>query len=120
MREYWRNPVVDPFETFLKSNGFLVAENSHGSTTNTLHQMATRFNYQEYLLDVPDYQQIWFNDIADNRAMRFLKSMGYTTVVFDEKSMAYPSEPPIIADVSFNYGEIPHTQPEGFLTIMAC
>jgi hypothetical protein len=114
MREYWDNPAVDPFETFLKSNGFLVAENSHGSTTNTLHQMATRFNYQEYSLDVPDYQQIWFNDIADNRAMRYLKSMGYTTVVFDEKSMAYPSEPPIIADVSFNYGEIPHTQPEGF------
>lgn len=110
MREFWHNPAVDPFTAHLKANGFLLAEESHGSTTNTLHQLAIRFNYQDYSLDDPDYLQTWFNAIADNRAMRYLESQGYTTVVFDEKKLPYPAAPAFIADVSFNYGELPEAR----------
>jgi hypothetical protein len=76
--------------------------------------MAERLNYQPYEVGVPNYQQIWFDAIADNKAMRFLKEQGYTTVVFDEKFLGYPSEPAMVADFSFNYGQIPETQSIGF------
>jgi hypothetical protein len=103
MREYWHNQEVDDFVQFLKSKGFFVAEQSHGSSIDTLHLMATWLNYQEYSLNAPDPWKIWFDDIADNRAMRYLKSQGYTTVLFDETKFAYPSAPSIKADYSFNY-----------------
>ncbi len=103
MRKYWHNQDVDDFVQFLKSKDFFVAEQSYGSSIDTLHQMATRFNYQEYSLDAPDAQKIWFDDIADNRVMRYLKSQGYTTVVFDEMQFAYQSAPPKMVDYSFNY-----------------
>lgn len=114
MRDYWHNSAnVDPFVAYLKSKGFLVAENSYASTTNTLHQMAIRFNYQDYPLDDPNYQQTWFNAIASNKAMQYLKNKGYTTIVFDETSMGYPSAPPILADVSYTYGQVPATRQDG-------
>lgn len=103
MRKYWHNQDVDDFVQFLKSKDFFVAEQSHGSSIDTRHQLATRLNYQEYRLDAPDAQKVWFDDIADNRAMRYLKSQGYTTVVFDEMQFAYQSAPPKNADYSFNY-----------------
>jgi len=103
MREYWHYKEVDGFVSFLKDRGFFVAEESHGSSTDTLHQMATRLNYQEYPLG-REYFQTYFNDIADNRVMHYLKSQGYTTVVFDETKMGYPSSKSIRADYLYEYG----------------
>lgn len=103
MREYWHNQDVDQFSQFLKSRGFFVAEQSHGSSIDTLNLMATRLNYQPYSMDVSGAQKIWFDAIADNRVMRYLKSQGYTTVVFSEIQFAYQSAPSIKADYSFNY-----------------
>jgi hypothetical protein len=103
MREYWHYNEVDDFVSFLKERGFFVAEESHGSSTDTLHQMATRLNYQEYPLG-DEYIQTYFNDIADNQVVRYLESRGYTIVVFDETNLGYPSAKPIPADYYYEYG----------------
>ena len=102
MREYWDYHEVDGFVSFLEDRGFFVAEESHGSSTDTLHQMATRLNYQEYPLG-EEHIQTYFNDIADNRVMRELKSRGYATIVFDETNMGYPSAKPVNADYLYEY-----------------
>jgi hypothetical protein len=107
MREYWHYNEVDDFVSFLKERGFFVAEESHGSSTDTLHQMVTRLNYRHYPHGTePEDKdlQTYFNDIADNRVMRYLKSRGYTTVVFDETKLGYPSSKSIYADYSYEYG----------------
>lgn len=111
MREYWHYEGVDDFASFLKERGFFVAEESHGSSIDTLHEMATRLNYQEYPLG-EEYIQTYFDDIAENRAIQYLKSRGYTIVVFDETNMGYPSAKPIRADYSYEYGSssIPETE----------
>ena len=101
MREYWGYEEVDDFVNFLKDRGFFVAEESHASSINTLHQMASRLNYQEYPFGMDI--QAYFNNIADNRVMHDLKSRGYKTVVFDETNMPYPSAKPIYADYIYEY-----------------
>ena len=103
MRDYWHYEGVDEFVRFLIDKGFFVAEASHGSSTDTLHEMATRFNYQEYPIGEKNLGT-YFNDIADNQVMRYLKSRGYTTVVFDERKLGYPSSKTISADYSYEYG----------------
>ena len=103
MREYWHYRDVDNFVNFLKDRDFFVAEESHGSSIDTLHQMATRLNYQEYPIG-EEYIQTYFNDIADNQVMRDLKSRGYTTLVFDETNMGYSSAKSIRADYLYEYG----------------
>jgi hypothetical protein len=103
MREYWKYEGVDDFVSFLEQRGFFVAEGSHASSKDTLHQLATRLNYQEY----PEGNvslQTYFNDVADNKVMRDLKSRGYTTVVFDETNMPYTSAKSIHADYLYEYG----------------
>ena len=85
MREYWGYDGVDDFAKFLSDRGFFVAEESHGSSTDTLHQMATRLNYKDYPFG-KEYTNTYFDAIADNQVIRYLKSKGYTTVVFDEGS----------------------------------
>jgi hypothetical protein len=104
MREYWQYDDIDHFVDFLKNQGFFVAERSQGSSIDTLHEMATRLNYADYPL-AAEYQDEYFKDIADNKVMRYLKSIGYTTVVFDETraSFSYPAKPPVIADYSYEY-----------------
>ncbi len=112
MRKYWHNSKVDDFVSYLHSKGFEVYEDSHGSSINTIHEMATRLNYQYYAYqdnpDPADVQQ-WFNDIANNRAMDYLKQLGYTTIVFNELQFPYPAAKPIVSDVSYAYNEIPAT-----------
>lgn len=101
MRDYWGYDEVDHFVDFLKERSFFVAEESHGSSIDTLHQLATRLNYQEY--SPGEDIQTYFNAIADNRVMRDLKSRGYTIVVFDETNMPYPSAKPMSADYLYEY-----------------
>jgi hypothetical protein len=102
MREYWHYEGVDDFVRFLKDRGFFIAEESHGSSTDTLHQVASRLNYQEYPHGTISLRS-YFKEIADNRVMRELKLRGYTTVVFDETNMGYPSSLPIKADYVYEY-----------------
>lgn len=103
MREYWHYQGVDNFASFLKQRGFFIAEASHASSTDTLHQMASRLNYEDYPYNETD-MQIYFDAIADNRVMRFLKSEGYTTVVFDETKLGYATAKSIKADYLYEYG----------------
>lgn len=103
MREYWDYQGVDEFARFLKDRGFFVAESSYAGSTDTLHQMASRLNYQEYPYSEKDLQ-MYFDEIADNRVMDFLKSRGYTTVVFDETKLGYTSAKSIQADYLYEYG----------------
>lgn len=102
MREYWKYQEIDRFVNFLKNRGFFIAEKSHGSSRDTLHQLSTRLNYKVYPLS-GDYLETYFNDIADSQAARYLKSLGYTTVVFDETraSFAYPAKRSVHADYVF-------------------
>jgi hypothetical protein len=113
MRDYWNYTGVDQFSDFLNSKGFYVIENSHGNSTDTLHLMAERLNYQEYSYDPSSHENIPIYDaaIADNSVMRFLKSNGYTTVVFDERRLGYPGIHSIKADYLYEFGSnsIPHT-----------
>lgn len=102
MREYWNYDEVDDFVDFLQDQGFFVAEESHASSIDTLHQLASRLNYQEYPLGMD--VQTYVAYIADNRVMRELRSRGYTTVVFDETNMPYPSAQSIQADHVYEYG----------------
>ena len=110
MREYWHYEEVDDFVHFLKDRDFFVAEASHGSTKSTLHELASRLNYRDYPSETS--HQAYFNEIADNRVMRYLKSRGYTTVVFDETKLALPSAKQIQADYIYEYGDtsIPESQ----------
>jgi hypothetical protein len=115
MREYWQYDRVDDFAGFLKERGFFIAEASHGSSTDTLHQMVTRLNYREYPLG-NEYKQTYFNDRADNQVVRYLKSRGYTIVVFDEIGMGYPAAKSLDADYLYEYGEssIPQMETRGY------
>lgn len=115
MREYWQYEGVNDFAESLRGKGFFVAEASHGSSSDTLHQMVTRLNYQEYPLGnehIPTY----FEDRADNRVIRYLRSRGYTIVVFDELRMGYPAAKPLVADYLYEYGtsSIPQAETRGY------
>jgi hypothetical protein len=116
MRQYWHDTNVDRFKEFLSSKGFYIAEESHGSTIDTLHQMAIRLNYKDYPLGAA-YVDTYYQDIADNRVMKFLKRKGYTTIVFDETrvSFAYPAKPPIESDINYEYDSSVDSETGGFL-----
>jgi hypothetical protein len=104
MRHYWNYNGVNDFVNFLESKGFFIAEQSHSGTIDTLQIMTSRLNYQEYPLGA-EYLDTYYSDIANNKVMAYLKTMGYTTVVFDETraSFAYPAKPPINADYKLEY-----------------
>jgi hypothetical protein len=114
MREYWKYDGVDDLVKFLEERGFFVAEASHGSSTDTLREMATRLNYQEY--PPGPQKQTFFDDRADSRVMRYLKSRGYTTVAFDELKMAHPAATTIEADYLYEFGTsaIPLAETPGY------
>lgn len=108
MRKYWNNPKVDEFSKYLTDRGFIVFDDPHGSSTNTIYELASRLNYHRY----PDAENMevksyLFDARADNRAMKFLKRKGYTTVTFDGIHSAYSSAPRINADISYNYEDMP-------------
>jgi hypothetical protein len=110
MREYWKYDGVDDFSDFLTDRGFFIAEASHGSGKDTLREVATRLNYQTYPFETS--KTTYFNEIANNQVMSYLKSAGYTTVVFDERKLAYPSTQSIHADYVYEYGSPAITQTE--------
>jgi hypothetical protein len=103
MREYWKNPRVDDFVEFLTSNGFFVAEQSTSSSIKTLHQMATRLNYEEYPCCEGKYNELYYERISDNKVMKYLKSKGYSTVAIEELTEFIDAATPVGADYTFNY-----------------
>jgi len=111
MRSYWKYQGVDDFVNFAKSKGFFVAENSHGNSVHTLNQVAERLNYK-VIPDVGSNDGSSFEpDIINNRAMSYLKSLGYSTVVFNELSNQNYIHP-INADYSFDYNSTKGIDPK--------
>jgi len=106
IRDFWHYQGIDDFVDFLDSKGFFIAENSYASTHDTLTQMSERLNYQRYPSEEVSKPEL-FMAIADNQVMRFLKSQGYTTVIYSELNYGYPAMPPIISDVLYEYGKRP-------------
>jgi len=102
MRNYWKYQGVDEFRDYLTSKGFFVAEHSRSSSADTLQQMSERLNYHEYPPG-GENRDTYYAALADSAALRYLKSLGYTTVVFDEKRFGYPAIPKMTADFSFEY-----------------
>jgi hypothetical protein len=112
MREYWHYQGVNEFKQSLENKGFFVAEQSHGMSIVTLYELATRLNYEDY--PCCNEWRNYFAAIADNRAMRYLKTKGYTTVTFDESESAFPTDLPMQTD--YAYAGAPNSaQPSGLL-----
>jgi hypothetical protein len=103
MRQYWGYQGVDEFVEYLKSRGFYVAENSRATSQSSIHQLATRLNYQSYQVakrNTEDFirQQ---RDVTNNKVMSYLESNGYTTVAFTDVNAAifFPGMPSMNADI---------------------
>lgn len=107
MRDYWGYEGVDNFVDFLDGHGFFVAENTHSSSESTLYELATRLNYQEY--PCCDSWNLYFEAIADNKVIKYLKEKGYTTVVFEQSKGVFPANITIVAD--FVYESDPDSPP---------
>lgn len=115
MREYWHNAEVDGFVNFLESKNFQIIEDSHGSSTNSIHQMATRLNYKNFpYRNVSEFSfskesEEWYDKISDNQVLKFLKQEGYTTITFIPFQFANLSSKTIKSDITYNVKDIPAT-----------
>jgi hypothetical protein len=104
IRDYWKYDEVDSFVNFLQTKGFYVAEQTYSDTPSTFRELATRLNIQEYPYDPKENRKYWDYEMAaisDNKVMRDLKALGYTTVVFDEYVFGIPSKIPFNADIAY-------------------
>lgn len=100
MRDYFHFPEIEEFIQDLESLGFQIVENSHASSYYTLHQIATRLNYEPLPSDLNEVEYYYY--ITENKVMNELKSRGYTTVVLDEAGSAelgFQAKPPMNADI---------------------
>ena len=82
------------FEEFLKQNGFYIASKSHSNYAETMLSLASSLNMEHIsklkgAVDVPLLYQM----IQENRVMRILKAIGYTTI-----------------DISSNIGKLQHVR----------
>lgn len=115
MREYWHNPEIDGFINFLESKNFQIIEDSHGSSTNSIHQMASRLNYQNFPYNFESEfsfskeSEQWYDAISDNQVLKFLKQEGYTTISFIPFQFANLSSKTIKSDISYSVKDIPAT-----------
>lgn len=106
VRQYWQYKRIDEFVDFLESKGFYVAPNSRAKFPCTLYEMASRLNY-EYLPYPSSYSsecnsEVYMEKMANNRALWFLKSIGYNTIAYDEhRTLAYRAAPPLAVDHLF-------------------
>lgn len=103
MRQYWKYDEVGALADFLKSKGFYVAEQSHGTYPETLYELAQRLNYEPLPKYQPNQKGHYHEDAANARAFAYLKSLGYTTVGFDENRspFGFPAGPPMALDVLY-------------------
>jgi len=103
VREYWGYDEIDEFENHLEERGFFVAGGSRSTTIDTLVEISSRLNYQEY--PAGEESAVYFDAIADNRIMRDLSSLGYTTVALEElrSALAYAAATPIAVDYDLHF-----------------
>ncbi len=104
MREYWDYQGVDDFVDFVQSKGFFVAEDSKSNSIITLHLMSELLNYKPYPVEAVN-TDIYYDDVNHSRAVRYLESLGYTTVTFDETRYWYQTYTPMPADYAFFHDE---------------
>ena len=97
-RRYWPSPEVDGLVSFLEGIGFYVAEESHGESIHTLHEISTRLNYEKYPIG-DEYFEIYNKAIGNNAVMAYLKELGYTIIAYDERRTPYPTMLPVPADI---------------------
>lgn len=103
MRDYFHYPEIDDFVADLENLGFRVVENSHASSYLTLHQIATRLNYEQLPADLSEVA--YYGYISNNKVMSELKARGYTTVVMDEArsaTFAFQAKTAINADIQLD------------------
>lgn len=100
MRDYWKYDGIIPFEEFLRSKGFFIADESHSRTQTTLAEIASRLNY-EIITSKGGNKQIYYDHIDNNKVMQFLKGLGYSTVVFNGLYYSWSTPATITADYSF-------------------
>ncbi len=82
------------FEEFLKQNGFYIAKNSCSNYAETMLSFASSLNMEHInKLDGAVRFPMLYNMIQENNVMRFLKSIGYTTI-----------------DISSNIGKLQHVR----------
>lgn len=101
IRQHWQYNEVDEFAAFLKSNGFYVAENSHGHSTGTLYELRTRLNYQEYPRiggGSDEYYDMYNLNIRNNLVMAYLKTHGYTLIAYTQTRLYLPTLSPVPVD----------------------
>jgi hypothetical protein len=100
IRNYWKYNEIDTFVSYLKSEGFYVAENSHSDRLSTINEIATRLNISTIAAEADDLQA-YYEAINNNIVMQYFKELGYSTVVFDGQDYAWDSPEAIIADYSY-------------------
>jgi hypothetical protein len=96
-RQYFGYDNINEFVGYLDKNGFYIAENSHSNSTSTLHEIARRLNYEDFpfINDMSERNLIARQRIQNNRAMQYLKSQGYTTIVFADDYLELSAIPPV-------------------------
>ena len=111
VRQYWGYSGVNSLVASLRSKGFYVAEKSHGIYPETLYEIAQRLNYEAFPPYEPNKKGHYQEDAANGRGLEYLKSLGYTTVGFDENRspFGFPAGPPIHTDIL--YEEAPQDTP---------
>ncbi|NLA79373.1 MAG: acyltransferase [Chloroflexi bacterium] len=100
VRDYFQYPEIDDYIEELESLGFNVIEGARSINHYTLHQIATRLNYERYPMDYTELD--YYPYITNNKVMNELTSRAYTTVILDEtrsESYGIPAKPPIPADI---------------------
>jgi hypothetical protein len=86
------------FEDFLKQNGFYIAEDSRSNYAETMLSFASALNMEHInKLGKTVRFPMLYNMIQENNVMRFLKSIGYTTI-----------------DISSNIGKLQHVRAANF------
>jgi hypothetical protein len=92
-----------------------VAEASHARYPETLYELAQRFNYEEYPLYDRNKKSLYHEDMANGRALKYLKDLGYTTIAFDQTRSAFgfPAGPTMQMDIV--YEQAPEDVPQAEL-----
>lgn len=103
MRDYFNYPEIDVFKSDLEQIGFKFVEGSKSILHYTLHQIATRLNYERFPFD---YKEVdYYPYISNNNVVNEFWSRDYVIAVLDEtrsETFGIASKPEIPADFSLD------------------
>jgi hypothetical protein len=88
IKDYWGYEEINEFENYLIKNDFHLFQESQSLTINTLHEMATRFNYANDLPCNPYEPDC--NAIVNSNLYIYLKEKGYTFIEFNQTRATFP------------------------------